>query len=459
MVIILALALLPSATPEAQALGTYTIRHGEVLTTSVTADTILLLPGTTAFWAADISLMAMTRIDIRGAFLNSADGPPGEIRLVSERDIIVSGSILGREGSHRADITTNMSITGEDGEGAANIYIQWGPLGSFTLAEGARIETRLGGHGANVTVLPDEGSPANVTGTGGRGGAGGKITLNGLVGANYGTLVTSVGGYGGWANVSTQPTFSPEPWTNISAVGGPSGPAGSVEGTWFGACMPNCGNHVVNHIGGDGGWASAHINEPRGRTREVADSAAPSNGGGTGGSGGTGGNGGTPPPGTRGSDLCGTSFARGADGQWGGQAGQNAEARNDGCITGNGGSGCPGGPGGRGGNAEAYAGNGRAGSTTGGNGGWARAFAGPGGTGGSGASTCAGGTGGTGGYAYARGGDGGNGGCWAGKGGTASAAPGTGGYGGPGNPYGPDGSLGHPTATPGRDGQGGWCPG
>lgn len=437
----IALALSPAFSNPVVALGTYTIANGEIITQSITADSIVLHANSVAYFANSVTLQATTTISISGVLRDYADSAPRDISLVSARDIVVEGWIIGESGAAQANATSNTTLDGENGGDGASIYLEWGTLGSFTLGAGATIQSGAGGQGANVTIEAGADAPLNLTGRGGLGGSGGRVTLNGLVGANYGTIIAGRAGLGGSADVSqvvTDPNATIlHPDANVSAIGGDPGLPGEIDGSWVGRCIPNCGTMTKQGPMAYQAGAARAVKESQGGSWPWSR---------------------PPPPGATG-ESCGTSYARGAPASYGGQKGQDAEARNDGCIPGSGGYGCPGGLGGTGGSAEAYGGRGGDSMTYGGNGGWARAIAGAGGNGGPGSNGCSGGNGGNGGRAIAVGGDGGNGGWCPGNGGTATASAGAGGYGGSGSPAGSSGSSGGASETPGARGGGGttWC--
>lgn len=415
------IALAFATASPASALGTtYTIGNGEVITSSITGyDDIVLPAGRTAYYAAEIVLSATNSITISGSLRDYApDTQVRSISLISGKDITIAGNIRAREGLSAANVTANASATGGDGGWGGNISLQWGLLGTFSLASGSYIRAGNGGGGGSVFIVVDNGTAGDVNARGGNGGGGGNISLSGLSYNIQGSLYVGNGGSGGTAAITQDVNATDTLAENWTAVGGTGGAAPSMQRPAIGFC--DCGS------GGGGGAA-------------IVDRL----------------------PGIVSPTCNGDTVSKGGDGGRGGpQGGRGGDAKATGC-TGHpgvaGGIGQSGRNGQNGGAGRATAGNGGWGSATGGDGGDATGVGGSGGAGGPGGLGGAGGNGGNGGDGEAHGGDGGSSLCQAGQGGSATSVAGNGGSGGQGGAgagNGSNGSNGSNINDPGHDGDG-----
>lgn len=435
----------------ASAIGTYTIGAGEIIMSSISADTILLPAGTTAYWGDSITLSATTKIDIRGSLRDYADGAPKNINLISQRDVLIQGSVIGESGAHRANETANNSASGTAGADGADVSITWGTLGQFTLAVDARIVTGDGGHGANLTVYSENSSSPEIRATAGRGGEGGNLTLTGTLSNVYGSIIIGDGGDGGRVVITLAQHAVPHVDELWIGTGGGAGRGGSTN-----MQLPCQAPRCAFSDGGDGGAACSFAPSETapanfssecpmsGTLNEVASA-----------------------PGAAGASCKGSRYNNGTDGDWGAvNGGRGGDGQVDGC---DGAAGQPGalggggGAGGDGGSAYARGGRGGDGGYAGGPGGAATVTGGSGGPGGPGGLGGSGGPGGDGGKkADAIAGWGGNGLCYGGSGGDATSTAGgagAGGAAGVGGSGGTAGISGERYEDDGEPGIGGgpWC--
>lgn len=456
-VVALALSILGSlavTNSPASALVTYTISPGEIINSTISADTILLPAGSQAYFGADVVLSATTKIDIRGALSDYSDGIPRNSSLVSQKDIVIGGRVIASNGTGAPDETSNASVDGGIGGDGGSIYIQWGSLSQFTLASGARLQSGAGGHGGNVTVYSNNASAPNITATGGAAGRAGNITLNGLVKNVYGIVAFGNGGNGGRAIITLATNASYIENHTWNATGGAPTPSGR---------MPNVAEPCVTmacdfSVGGGGGAAcigpvfSWSISTVASECPEVPELDLPI---------------GIQDLAGQETKACnGSANARGKPGDpgsgGGGDGGHAVAVGCDGKPGTPGGVGVNGGNGGRGTSVTAVGGDGADGVLWGGNGGRGQATGGDGGNGGSAGALANGGNGGNGGSASGIGGNGGGSACSPGNGGSGTAIggdAGAGGSGGFGGAAGSPGTPGESTAAAGSDGTGGgFCP-
>lgn len=385
------------------------LTNGTTLTGSLTARSITVPTGATVSYAGNIVLTATQAITVNGRLQSSAptSGEAFSLQMLAGTFIYVGGSVVSAAGTPGSAATNATSATGTDGGSGGPISFQWGTLSTFTLADGAYVQSGAGGMGGSANVTTSSVSGASLSATGGNGGNGGPITFSGQTAVIQGSLRIGNGARGGDASFWTTPDPTTPP-SSAEARGGDGGVAGQVAlPTGYTLAQLHANGQIIGGIGGEGGAA-------------------------------TGGNNG---------ELV-VASACGGNGHWGG-----------GTSTKDGQTGCPGytatGTGGSGGCATGAAGV----CLVGGNGGNAGASGGPGGQGGRGANGQIGllaadpfggkgGTGGQGGWTYNRGGRGGNGILQGGNGGSATGSAGRGGNGGGGGnggySYGIQGSLDYP---------------
>lgn len=404
----------PTCAPTTAGTGRCQFQSGDAFGTYV-YDEIIIPSGVSITATGPLVLQARLLIRVDGVVLGIDATLPGapahSIRLASGGDVLVGGTVKAGRGAdaENQNAMVASSATGNPGGAGGAVYVSTGPLGVFTLAPGAIIESGDGGNGGYVRMVHDGTSPPSTTldAKGGMGGAGGTISLDAITATLQGRIELGNGGNGGFGSaVATPESPAAHPGGIVTTAGGDGGPSGTAN---LPLGMTPFTLYDLGILGGGrggdggdghsypyaqplplaGGTGSMDHVEHHGAACKGTDATGHGEMGGQGCQGSfadaRGGKGG---PGYTEGGEGGSAYALGGTGGIGGKGGIGAMTS---CLyTGDWGQHCPnqfGGPGGKGGwggPARAIGGEGGDGLILGGKGGDAAARGGPGGKGGKG---------------------------------------------------------------------------